>query len=374
MVYNGFRIMARDHIPVSWRGGAAMATQTHGGDIWRYGSAPLLDFSASLNPLGMAPEVEEAALRGLRACVHYPDPKCSALTEALTSALGVPASWVLWGNGAAALLNTVAAALRPRRALVFDPCFGEYRRALDAVDCTVISSRLLPEENFDLTLRHLDDLTPDLDLVALCNPNNPTGRCISSEVLLEVLERCAQRRVPVLVDESFFTLSDPECRTDLILLLERFPLLLLRSLTKDHCIPGLRLGYLLCADPALRQKLAAWEQPWAVSVPAQFAGTAALTRPDWPERARNVFVPQRERLMLALRKLGLQAWESHANFLLFRAPGRGNLVEKMLNQGILIRSCASFYGLGEDYYRIVVRGEEENTALLAALTRTLEED
>lgn len=343
-------------------------TTHHGGDIWRAPDRPLLDFSASLNPLGMAPEVRAAALRGVALSVHYPDPLCAALTEAVSAQTGLSGACIAWGNGAAELLERSVAALRPRRALLFPPCFGEYERVLRQFGCEIVFHPLSASQGFALTGAALDALTPDLDLVLLCSPNNPTGRAVDAALLHALLERCAALDLAALVDESFLSLTDQERRTDLMPLLrpER-KLLLLRSMTKSHCIPGLRLGCALSGHTGWLEGIRAWGQPWSVSVPAQLAGAAALGRPDWPERAVTLLRPERLRMTEALRALGCTVWESHANYLLFRAAGDEALRERLLKWNILIRNCGDFRGLGPDFYRVAVRLPEENSALLTAL-------
>ena len=349
-----------------------MGAQIHGGNIWSHGDKGILDFSASLNPLGMPPEVMEAAVRGISASVHYPDPACADLRRAISRTHGVPEEWIVCGNGAAELLDRIAAALRPRRALICAPAFGEYERSLAVFNCKVVRHYLKPEQQFDLTEGFLRFLRPNLNLVVLCNPNNPTGRAIPSRLLLAAAERCARLNITLLVDESFLELTDPDRRTNLVPLLSQYPnLILLHSLTKSYCIPGLRLGYLMTGSRALLEKLASCAQPWAVSVPAQFAGVAAMSRPDWPELGRQAVAPQRERLTAALGDFGCTVWNSHANYLLFRVPGCSDLQHRMLKKGILIRCCSGFAGLNEEYYRVAVRTEEENTAFLTALSHCL---
>jgi threonine-phosphate decarboxylase len=304
--------------------------------------------------------------------VHYPDPACTALTAAVCIAENVPEHWVHWGAGAAAVLDAAIAALKPRTALLFAPCFGEYERVLTRHGCAVCHGVLSAADSFDLTAAHVNVLSPELDLVVLCTPNNPTGRSIAPSLLLETLERCRTLDIAVLVDESFLELCDAQRRTDLVPLLgEERKLLLLRSLTKSHCIPGLRLGYALCGHGDWNRTLRAGEDPWRVSVPAQLAGVAALGCPDWPKKAMELIRPERQRLTEKLKELGCTVWESHANFLLFRVPGNNTLRQRLEGRGILIRSCESFHGLGPDYYRIAVRTPAENTLLLRALEEEL---
>lgn len=347
----------------------------HGGDVWRWGDCPPLDFSANLNPLGMAPEVREAALQGVTESVHYPDPRCAALNRALCAQTGMPEEWIFWDSGAVAVLERAVAALRPGRALLFCPCFGEYERILEQYHWTIERHFLRPEEGFDLTETALERLSAGLNLVIVCSPNNPTGRCAEAGVLHRLLRRCGELDVRVMVDESFLPLTDSARRTDLLpLLSSQTRLLLLRSMTKSHCIPGLRLGYALSADRQWMERMRRQSQPWRVSVPAQRAGAAALRRADWPERAVELVKRERTRLTEGLRALGCTVWDSHTNFLLFRAAGDSRLRERLLERGVLIRGCGDFRGLGPDYYRTAVRLPAENQTLLEALEKVLRRD
>ena len=109
-----------------------------------------------------------------------------------------------------------------------------------------------------------------------------------------------------------------------------------------------------------------------MSVPAQAAGIAAFQEcPNWPEEARNFLAKERPRLTEALRALGLTVTEGQANYLLFRAEHITDLKERLLERGVLIRSCANYHGLGPDYYRVCVRLESDNQRLLTALQEVL---
>lgn len=344
----------------------------HGGNIWLHENK-VLDFSASLSPLGMPPEVMKAAMGGVEASVHYPDPDCAQLREAISETVGVEKAFIVCGNGAAELLDRLALALGRCKVLTLAPTFGEYERSFRSVGARIRYYYLKEERDFLIAEGFLRYLRPDLDLVILCNPNNPTGKTIPIGLLEQLIALCKERGIRLLLDESFLDLTDDEKRWDAAALLKTCPnLLLLRSLTKSYCMPGLRLGYLLCSDSALLDRMKQLGQPWSVSVPAQFAGVAALRScPNWPQEGRRLIRPQRERMLERLREMGVQVWPSEVNFLLFRVPGRKDLCERLLERGILIRSCESFRGLGADYYRIAVRTEEENTVLLREMKELL---
>ena len=351
-----------------------MLPYTHGGDVLtaqaRYGG-PVLDCSANLNPLGMPPQVGEAAAAAAAQAAPYPDPLCRALRAAIAAHDGVAPEQVLCGSGAAELIFRLACARKPRRALVTAPTFSEYEGALGQVGCAVTRHLLRRERNFDVDEGILEAIGPDTELVFLCTPNNPTGRLISRDLLLRIAEKCRDLGAVLAVDECFLPLScgGPGLAPWLV----EYPnLLLLRAFTKSYAMAGLRLGYALCADTALLERMSAGGPPWSVSTPAQAAGLAALTQcPHWPEKARAFLEGERPALAAGLSALGLDVVPGQANYLLFRAAGVTDLKESMLTQGVLIRSCANYHGLGEDWYRVCVGQAEQNRRLLAALREVL---
>ena len=351
-----------------------MLPYTHGGDVLtasaRYGG-PVLDCSANLNPLGMPPAVGEAAAEAARRAAPYPDPLCRELRAAIAAHDGVAAEQVLCGGGAADLIFRLAYALRPRRALVTAPAFSEYEAALSAAGCAVARYPLTRERNFDVDGGILEAVEPGVELVFLCTPNNPTGRLISRDLLLRIAEKCRGLGAVLAVDECFLPLAcgGPGLAPWLV----EYPnLLLLRAFTKSYAMAGLRLGYVLCADAGLLDRLSLSGPPWSVSTPAQAAGLAALTQcPHWPEQARAFLERERPALAAGLSALGLDVVPGQANYLLFRAAGVADLKEKMVTQGVLIRSCANYHGLGEDWYRVCVGQAEQNRRLLAALREVL---
>ena len=351
-----------------------MLPYTHGGDVLtaqaRYGG-PVLDCSANLNPLGMPPQVGEAAAAAAAKASPYPDPLCRALRAAIAAHDGVEEGQVLCGGGAAELIFRLAFALRPRRALVTAPTFSEYEGALSAAGGAVTRHPLRRERNFDVDEGILEAIGPDTELVFLCTPNNPTGRLIDQGLLLRIAEKCRGLGAVLAVDECFLPLAcgGPGLAPWLV----EYPnLLLLRAFTKSYAMAGLRLGYALCADTALLERMSAGGPPWSVSTPAQAAGLAALTQcPHWPEKARAFLEGERPALAAGLSALGLDVVPGQANYLLFRAAGVTDLKERMLTKGVLIRSCANYHGLGEDWYRVCVGQAEQNRRLLAALREVL---
>lgn len=345
----------------------------HGGDwagfVQEYGTEPL-DFSANISPLGV-PEGVQKALRGAASAAdRYPDPLCRDLRTAIGASEGIPPEQVLCGNGAADLIFRIPLALRPRRALVTAPTFAEYEAALHTVDCTVERMSLAPERKFHLGSDILQSITPETDLVFLCEPNNPTGVTTPRPLLEEILARCRETGTHLVVDECFGDLlEDPEAHT-LKGYLDDFPnLLILKAFTKLYAMAGVRLGYLLCGDQKLLESLARAGQPWAVSTLAQAAGVAALKEDGYVRQVRAFIARERPWLLEHLERLGLQVIPGEANYLLFWSEKP--LLEPMRRRGILLRDCANYQGLQAGWYRTAVRTRRENERLLSALEECL---
>ena len=331
----------------------------HGGDV--YGGGITLDFSANTNPLGTPPGVLEAVRRGLH---RYPDPYCRRLVQAIAAHEQVPASYILCGNGAADLIYTYCAALRPRTAVELAPTFGEYGAGLAQVGCRVERYFLHQAQNFDLDERFLSFLEEKKpEVVFLCNPNNPTGRLIPLPLLEQILQYCAAQGARLFLDECFLDLTEDGVSAK-SLLAAHPELLILKAFTKSYGMAGIRLGYCLCADNALLRRMAAASPPWNVSTPAQSAGVAALAERDFLQRTLSLVRTERRWLTDNLTALGFWVCPSHANYLLFRGPL--GLREGLLRRGIAIRGCGNYSGLDDGWYRIAVRPHGENEALITA--------
>lgn len=345
----------------------------HGGDWAGYRAefgCDALDFSANVSPLGLPAGVAAAIINALPTADRYPDPLCRELRAALAGAEGVPADWILCGNGAADLIFRLALAVRPRRALLPAPTFAEYEAALQTVGCAVQRVFLREENEFAVTEKFIDAVTPETDIVFLCQPNNPTGQVTPPALVERLVRRCAECGAVLVVDECFLDfLPDRDAWTAKQFLRDAPHLIILKAFTKLYAMAGVRLGYALCGDAALLEKMRGAGQPWAVSSLAQAAGLAALQETAYAGAVRALIAEQRPRMAAGLRALGLRVMDGQANYLLFRAtPDFG---EKLRRRGAVVRSCANYPGLDAAWYRTAVRTAEENTRLLQIMGEIL---
>lgn len=335
----------------------------HGGDV--YDGEIQLDFSANTNPYGTPQGVLDAITAALPRVHQYPDPYCRELVKTISEFESAPKDWILCGSGAAELIYSYCEALRPGRAMELAPTFSEYSLALERVGCQVERYSLKKENYFSLT----EDFLPALehgrpDVLFLCNPNNPTGQVIGLPLLEKILDVCEEQGTCLFVDECFLDLSDDG--VSLKSHLGEHPnLFILKAFTKSYGMAGVRLGYCLCAQGQLLEEMSHTVQPWNVSTLAQSAGVAALHERVFLQRTRALIPVERQWLQSQLEALGFWVCPSKANYLLFQ--GSQDLWEQLRKQGIAIRSCGNYHGLGTGWYRIAVRLHGENECLIRAM-------
>ena len=348
----------------------------HGGD-WagferEYGRLPL-DFSSNVSPLGLPEGVRKAAMDALACAPRYPDPLCRALRAAIGEKEGVPADWCLCGGGCADLIYRAVLAKRPRRAVVTAPAFAEYEAALALAGSRIGFYPLREENGFQIQPDFLEYITPETDMVFLCEPNNPTGRTTPKPLLLDILARCRETGTLLAVDECFGCFLDrPEDHSLTGLLGEHPRLLIFKAFTKLYAMAGLRLGYCLCGDTALLEAMGRAGPPWSVSGPAQAAGLAALKETEYARSVRDLARTERPRLRAQLERLGFRVVPGEANYLLFRSPVP--LSGPLKRRGVLLRDCGNYRGLEDGWYRAAVRGREDNDRLAAALAEIMKEE
>ncbi len=344
----------------------------HGGEI--YNSIEVrYDFSVNINPLGIPENVLRSLQENLSLLTQYPDQECRELRLALEKYTGVPARQILCGNGASELIEAAVRGLHAGRILLTAPSFSGYRHAAESYGCEILYHELRREENFALTDRYLEDLAQKPDLAILCSPANPIGNLIAPDLLLRIAETCEVQGTWLMVDECFLGFLADEGRHTMRRFLvpsaafQQFQrLLVLDAFTKRFAIPGIRLGYLMAANPEILAMIHAQQPEWSVSIPAQIAGHAALENGmEYMDKARALVGSEKKKIAAALEKLGCRVFPGEANYIFFSC--KKELYEPLLQRGILIRSCDNYPGLEKGDYRVAVLRPEENDILLEAL-------
>jgi threonine-phosphate decarboxylase len=354
----------------------------HGGNIRlaqeKYGLKmnDILDFSANINPLGLASSVRAAVLDNIEHIVHYPDPEARSLKQTIARYYTLPMEQIVVGNGAVELIYVLAHHLRPRRVLMPAPTFSEYERAIRGIDGELVFFPLNQTDDFRLNIQSFMAALEEVDMCFLCNPNNPVGTITAREDIEKIIQAAAAMNVWVVVDESFLDFVPESASVTCRHLVTQYTnVIILHSLTKFFAIPGLRLGFSVM-PPCLAQVIDLAKDPWNVNNLAQSAGVAALQ--DNTYITESVALIQREKQFMydELNQIrGLRAYPPSVNFVFLRlehpdfdAPA---LADATAQAGILVRDCSSYPTLDSNYIRVAVKQRADNEKLLALLRRLL---
>lgn len=354
--------------------------RTHGGNIYAFARErriPLeevLDFSASINPLGWPREVASAYRNALSHAVHYPEPYAETLTAVLARYHDLALNNLVVGNGSTQLIYLLARVFKSQRVLIVSPTFSEHEAAFRCAG-TRVTRFLLQPPTFVLTIAQLRlQLAEGYDTLILTNPNSPTGTMVPHDAMQEIVQLCRRLGVRLLVDETFVDWCED---ASLKALVQGQPhLVILRSLTKFFAIPGLRVGYVI-AHPKNTQRLSTQLEPWSVNTIAQAVATVCVNDSSFIDRSCVFMVRERQWFERQLRAIAdLETFPSSANFFLVKIKRRdltaADVARQVAESNILIRDCANFPGLNKQFFRIAVRRRIDNKYLLAALQAILE--
>jgi len=339
----------------------------HGGNICelaRSGKTKIIDFSASINPLGFPPAVGPAINKALRMIVHYPDCRAQPLVEALAAWQEVNAKNVLAAAGSIELIYLVTRAFACRRVTIVVPAFSEYEHATQLAGSRINFVYLKKADDFCLDLSRL----PPADMLFLGNPNNPTANLLLDNRVK--IEKLPFRKI--VIDEAFMDFIDGQKRFSFIRAAQRSrKIIVLRTLTKIFALAGLRVGYAVASKDNIAQ-LEDFQPPWSVSSLAQAAAVAAIKDRQFLVFSRKYLSGEKKFLREAFSRIdGLKVWPGQANFVLLQILDKrftaASLRRKLLERGILVRDCADFRGLDQRFIRVAVSSRANNQALVKAL-------
>jgi threonine-phosphate decarboxylase len=342
------------------------------GRSWR----DVIDFSASINPLGPPRGLQQALDEEFDQILHYPEVRAESLVKKIADLSGLAPEHFLAGAGSTPQLHFLPRALGLKRPVIIGPAFSEYEAALTAAGQSsqyVLASESAGWQVDQDTVDRVFSRKPDA--VFLANPANPTGRLVPQEVLTRLVQECRRLSSWLIVDEAFLDFT-AEGRTLLPLVAEQPRLIVLRSLTKIFALPGLRLAY-LAANTKVIARLAAETVPWSLSSPAITAGLYCLDQKGFRESTVKGIKIFRRHLARELKALDLgHVYPSEANYLLWRLKPEYNsrrLIDSLFWNGLLVRDAGNFNGLRPGYLRLAVRPAPEISALAAGLKKFLAE-
>ncbi len=354
----------------------------HGGNIKqicdKYGLDPneIIDFSASINPLGCPEVVRKAAYEQFNDVLNYPDSECSDLKKTIAAKIPCNESNVIIGNGSNELFYLIPRALQPDKGVLLQPTFGEFKDAFRNSHVDVVEI-INDDKDFSIISTNISKLKSVKDgMVFLCNPNNPTGQLTRKEDIIELVNDNPNRLI--VIDEAFMDFVEDDEKYSVI---KEAPsmqnLIVVRSLTKFYGFPGLRLGYLV-TNESIVNKLMRYKEPWTVNTIAQVAGMAAINNEEFATNTRQYVCSEKAFLYDGLTNIkGIHPFQPTVNFVLIRIQDirvtSSEIQNRLLKNNILIRNCSNFVGLDEKYFRVAVKTREENMKLLSALKSVMDD-
>ncbi len=361
------------------------ADHFHGSDLekiealYNVRKEDIVNFSANVNPLGISARLREYLAAHLDVVSSYPDREYTLLRRAIAKYCAASERKILVGNGSTELISMSIRMANPRRALILGPAYSEYEREVRLSGGSCLYFPLKAAEDFVLSEAELTAaLKGGIDLLILCNPNNPTSSVIPAGQMRRIMETCSRLGIPVIVDETYIEFTeDPQAVSCIPLTDEYEHLIVLRGVSKFFAAPGLRLGYAVTGDPALISGALSRQDPWTVSSLADIAGQFLFTDTEYIRQTRELIGRERARIWQALSALeGVRPYPPHANFILARLTRGGlsadGLFEYLIRRGLMIRDCSSFPFLDRTWFRFCFMLPNDNDRLLEGIREFLE--
>lgn len=349
----------------------------HGGDIWRAslssGIRPvdLIDFSSSINPLGLPKAAKAGFKKSIRFAGSYPDPDALALKNALSGFHKIPAENILPANGSTELIYLIPRVLKPKNALIVGPAFSEYRRSLELSGCKIFEFILREKDGFLLDENALIERLKrgHYSLLYIGNPSNPLGALLKKDLLIRLADVCRQRKTVMVVDEAFIDFSEGySLKKEAV---KSRNIIVLRSMTKFFAMAGLRLGYMI-AESGMIKRFSLKLQPWTVNTPAAMTAIGALEDREYVKKTLKWLDREKTFLAKSIEAIGgLKPYRSGANYMTVKIESAGfdalRLYKGLFKKGMLIRPLDDFSGLGRRFFRIAIKKRRENRMLIREL-------
>ncbi len=350
----------------------------HGGDVysaalaWGVEIEQVHDFSANINPFGLELGVLEGLSKQRHIFEHYPDTTYKALKSAIANHYGLRAEEILVGNGGIELIYKTIQASKPSKIGILAPTFIEYERAALSYGCEV-AVMLTEPYGFKVPLETLTTFAKGVDLLFICNPNNPTAVLYKREFLIALALACPNTYL--VIDEAFIEFVEGYAEYTVIHALDTLPnVSVIRSMTKAFSMPGLRLGFMVTGSKFQKNELELALNPWNVNGFVAVYTTEILKLLKGKPFQAEVFRPLRTEMIQALNKMPcMEVLESQVNYIFCRYSGEIDLQIALNLYHILIRDCSNYKGLKKGDYRIAVRTHSENMYVISCLNSILGE-
>lgn len=351
----------------------------HGSDLEKieqiYGikKEEITSFSANVNPLGVSPLLRETLANHIDAITTYPDREYTALRKCIASYIDTDPENILMGNGSTELISLFIQIQHPKKALIIGPTYSEYEREIALGGGASLYYPLQEEQSFALDITNfIAQLNESIDLVVICNPNNPTSGAISRRTMRKILDACKQNNINVMVDETYVEFADNYQEITSIPLTAYYNnIFILRGTSKFFAAPGLRLGYAVTGNRDLLKSIHTRKNPWTINSLAVIAGEIMFQDSSYIAQTRELISQERSRIYQLLSKDSrCKTYPPNANFMLVRLLDNrtsGELFDCAIREKMMIRDCSTFPFLDNKYIRFCFMQPQMNDRLISCL-------
>ncbi len=353
----------------------------HGSDLEQieviYGikKEEITSFSANVNPLGISPLLKKTLSEHLDSISTYPDREYRSLRKSIAEYAGTDMENVIVGNGTSELISLLIQIRHPGKAMIIGPTYSEYERSVEIEGGSSYYYPLKEEEDFVLDVTDLiKSLNESIDLLIICNPNNPTSTVIPAGDMRKILDACKRYNIFVMVDETYMEFEKDIKHLSSVSLTRYYNnIIILRGTSKFFAAPGLRLGYAITGNKDMIKYINTHKNPWMINSLAAIAGEIIFKDTEYINETKELIAKERTRMCETLKKSGkYKVYPASANFILVRILSdeitSGEVFDLAIRQKMMIRDCSTFPFLDEKYLRFCVMTPEMNTKLLNCLT------
>jgi len=359
----------------------------HGSDLEKiekiYGikKEEIASFAANVNPLGISPKLKATLAEQIDAIMSYPDRDYTSLRKHIAVYVQTEMDKIIVGNGSTELISLFIQIKKPKKALIVGPTYSEYEREVSLGGGSSLYYRLEEENDFTLRIANLDkSITDDIDLLVICNPNNPTSTAITRSDMRKILDICKQKGIFVMVDETYVEFAEEIDKITSIPLTDYYNnIIILRGISKFFAAPGLRLGYAVCGNADLLKEINQRKNPWTINSLAAVAGEIMFTDEQYIKETRDLIATERRRICNILSSWkNIKYYPPIANFILVKIETEDvtsrDVFDAAIRKGLMIRDCSTFPFLDNKYIRFCFMTPQLNDALLKVLQEVLNKE
>ncbi len=356
----------------------------HGSDLekieqyYQIKKEEIISFSANVNPLGISGKLKDTLSSHLDVITAYPDREYTKLRKSIGEYCGIDESLIIVGNGSTELISIFIQIKQPKKAMILGPTYSEYEREISLGGGSCFYFPLEESRDFQLDVNKLSkQLEESMDLLVICNPNNPTSSVISRSDMQKILDICKLYDIFVMVDETYVEFAEDYEKITAVPFTNYYNnIIILRGISKFFASPGLRLGYAITGNMDIIKAINTRKNPWTINSLAEAAGQIMFSDSEYIQATRALIHKERTRIYDTLQKIDtIKVYPPSANFILLKitkeSVNADDLFEAAIRKKMMIRNCSTFPFLNNQFIRFCFMKPEDNDRLLQCLMELL---